>query len=91
MFDQRQGFLWFNNGADVAVFNAVKSHVWTLLVEMRAYNRLPARLSLGNLEAYCRMAVEMYGVLFREHVAPRDRIVGGGVDSVAIPWPGGAS
>lgn len=87
MFDQRGHFLWFNNGWRHDMFNVVKAHVWELLRTLRANGALPAQPSLENLEAYCRMAVQTYDVFMREHYVPQERYVGGGVDSVSIPWP----
>lgn len=87
MMVDRDHFLWFNNGYDLRIFNGIKAHMWHLLQGLRRDGVLPATPTLENWEAYCRMAVEMYGVFFREHYLPQARYVGGGVDSVTIPWP----
>lgn len=87
MLDERDHFLWFNNGYQYPAFNVLKAALWVALQVLRSQKVIPATPSLENWEAYCRMAVDMYGALFVHHSMPHERYVGGGVDSVAVPWP----
>jgi len=85
MLDERDHILWFNNGAMFPIFNILKGHLWSALSDLRRLTSQPA--SLDDLQAYCRMAVSLYGSWFEEHSLPHQRAVGGGVDAVSIPWP----
>lgn len=86
MLDQRDHSLWFNNGAGYPIFNVLKGYLWAGLSHLRKAGYLPAP-SLASWDAYCRMAVNLYGSWYEEHHLPQHRAVGGGFDSVSIPWP----
>lgn len=80
-------FLWFNNGANLTAFNIFKAAIWDALIAVEKAGYIPRLPGLDQRVAYCKMAVEVFGSFFTHHYLPEDRIVGGGVDSLDIPWP----
>jgi len=86
MDDQRR-YLWYNNGADLGAFNVFKEFIWQSLRTIQDSGFAPKFTGLGARAAFCMMAVEVFGSYFTHHFSPEDRVVGGGVNIAAVPWP----
>jgi hypothetical protein len=84
-------YLWFNNGAHFAAFNVFKEAIWRALHAVHGAGFGPTATGLGTRVAFCKMAVEVFGSYFTHHYDPDERVVGGGVDVVSIPWPEGSN
>ena len=86
MINERRYF-WFNNGANIGAFNVFKDFIWHALQIIQDAGFATKYKGLGARVAFCKMAVEVFGVYFTHHFFPEDRAVGGGVDVAFIPWP----
>lgn len=86
MIDECQYF-WFNNGYNFVAFNVFKDAIWQALHIIQNAGFGPKATGLGARVAFCKMAVEVFGSYFTHHYDPEDRLVGGGVDVVYVPWP----
>ena len=87
--EERDHFLWFNNGDKYAAFNVLKGALYAALayVHHNLESSAPTTRSLFDWQAYAKIAVELHGLYYR-HTLPGDqRYVGGGVDMCSIPWP----
>ena len=80
-------FTWFQNGANLGAFYIFTSFVWRSLHEIRDAGFAAHPEGLASRVAFCKMAVEVFGSYFTHHYLPADRVVGGGVDAVYLPWP----
>jgi hypothetical protein len=86
MVDERR-YLWFSNGANIGAFQVFRDFIWHALYSIQDAGFAPKIEGLAARVAFCKMAVEVFGSYFTHHYDPNERIVGGGVDVVSIPWP----
>jgi hypothetical protein len=86
MVNERR-YLWYNNGANLGAFIVFRDFVWQALHTIQDHGFAPQFTGLGARVAFCKMAVELFGSYFTHHFFPEDRVVGGGADVVAMPWP----
>ncbi len=85
--EQRDHFLWFNNGDRLRAFNTFKGALFAALsVVHDAYDPGAAR-TLFYWQAYAKMAIELHALYYKHTLLPNQRVVGGGVDMRSIPWP----
>lgn len=87
--EERDHFLWFNNGDRYPAFNIFKGALYAAFSIVRqAYgSSSKAPWTLFDWQAYAKMAVELHGLYYRHTLPPHQRVVGGGVDMCSIPWP----
>lgn len=80
---------WFHQGFDLGTFNLLEAFLKAGLKELYRTgpleNRSPQNLS--DWERQVRMSILMYGAYFQAYQKPYEQYVGGGVDTVSIPWP----
>lgn len=81
---------WFHQGLDLLTFNTLDS---VLTQTFGALSRIPGSKHqlpqrLDDWERYARMAVLTHGAFFQVFKGPGEQMVGGGVDSLSIAWPG---
>lgn len=86
MIDERR-YLWYSNGANLGAFLIFRDYIWHALYAVQDNGFGPPATGLGSRVAFCKMAVDAFGSYFTHHYYPEDRVVGGGVDAVYIPWP----
>ncbi len=87
---KKGGLIWFNNGCDYPVFNVLKETLWAALntIKQAGLGILPTTGDdLEDRVAYCKIAIELFGSFFANYYEPRDRSVGGGVDTEWVAWP----
>ncbi len=82
-----EGYQWYNNGANLAAFNTFKHVIWHSLRALQVEGFAPNSSGLNQRIAFCKMAVEVFSSFFTHYYPPEERAVGGGVDTVYIPWP----
>lgn len=80
-------YQWYNNGAKLGAFNTFKGVIWHSLRALQDAGFVPRPSALDQRIAFCKMAVEVFGSFFTHYYPPEERAVGGGVDTVYIPWP----
>lgn len=85
--DKGGEYHWYNNGANLAAFNTFKSVIWRSLRALQQAGFAPNSSGFDQRIAFCKMAVEVFGSFFTHYYPPEERIVGGGIDAVHIPWP----
>lgn len=83
---ERNNFIWFVNGARYDAFNVFKDTLLPAFKEVHRKLKKGSSFDLKNWEAYAKIAVDLYGSYFKYELPPSDRVVGGGVDTVTIPW-----
>jgi hypothetical protein len=79
---------WFHQGFDLGTFNTLEAFLraaFGFLVEHHPGHSFPK--TLEDWERHLRMAVLMYGAYFEAFKGPGEHYVGGGVDTVKLPWP----
>jgi hypothetical protein len=86
MVDQKR-YLWFANGAHLGAFLVFRDFIWHALHAIQDAGFAHKFVGLDARVAFCKMAVETFGSYFTHHYDPDERVVGGGVDAVFIPWP----
>ena len=81
--------VWFHQGADLHVFNAVdfilRQRLFRLLIEKHPKHRFPQ--TLDEWGQYLSMIILTYEAYFQSFYGPSEQYVGGGVDIVALTWP----
>jgi hypothetical protein len=82
----RKKYMWFNNGANIGAFNVFKGVIWQSLNAIEEAGFAKHFSGIDARIAFCKMAVEVFGIYFTHHYFPDERYVGGGVDVVFIEW-----
>jgi hypothetical protein len=81
--------LWFHQRYDLGTFNLLEAFLKDALKYL--YQRGPLNQqcpqSLLDWEKQVRVSTLMYGAYFQAYMDPDEQYVGGGVDTVSIPWP----
>ncbi len=78
---------WFHQGFGLAVFNTVTEAARQAFALLQASGHLVPPQCLEDWERHARMWVLTYGAYFEAFGAPGQRYVGGGADTLSIPWP----
>jgi hypothetical protein len=80
---------WFHQGIDLPTFNLLEAFLKAGLRELYRSGLLDLRgpQNLEDWERQVRMSVLMYGAYYQAYQKPYEQYVGGGVDTVSIPWP----
>ena len=79
--------LWFRQGFGLTVFNTVTEAVRLAFIVLQGSGSLGPPQTLEDWERHAKMWVLIYGAYFEAFGAPGQRYVGGGADSLSIPWP----
>ncbi len=80
---------WFHQGIDLAVFNTLSGGVRAAFRLLHDAGKLNAPETLEDWERHAKMWVLLYGAYFEAFGLPGQRYVGGGADTLSIPWPPG--
>lgn len=80
---------WFHQGIDLGIFNLFDAFLKAAIGYLHQAGSLkPERpQSLEDWERQMRMSILVYGAYFQAYQKPYEQYVGGGVDTVSIPWP----
>lgn len=80
---------WFHQGFDLGTFNLLESFLKTALKELHLNKPVNQRhpQTLLDWERQVRMSILTYGAYFQAYKEPYEQYVGGGADTVSIPWP----
>lgn len=80
----------FQQGNDLGSFGVVDRAARAAMDFIRAnhaYSRIPEPTTLQHWEAQVRFSILTYGAFFSAFYEPYEQFVGGGADTVSIPWP----
>jgi len=78
---------WFHQSFGLAVFNTVTEAARQAFAVLQESGHLTPPKNLHDWERYAKMWVLTYGAYFEAFGVPGQRYVGGGADSLSIPWP----
>jgi len=79
---------WFHQGIDLLTFNTIESFqkiAFKFLCESSAVHPFPK--TLLDWEKQVKMSILTYSAYFQAYKGPSEQFVGGGVDTVSLPWP----
>ncbi len=80
---------WFHQGFDLGTFNTLEAFLKAALRELHLSKVIDDQgpQMLLDWERQVRMSILMYGAFFQAYKNPYEQYVGGGVDTISIPWP----
>ena len=78
---------WFHQGFGLAVFNTVTEATRQAFALLQRSGHLTPPRSLEDWERHAKMWVLTYGAYFEAFGGPGQKYVGGGAESLSIPWP----
>lgn len=80
---------WFHQGFDLGTFNLLEAFLKAALRELQLNKLVDEHGPQTSLdwERRVRMSILMYGAYFQAYKEPHEQYVGGGADTVSIPWP----
>jgi hypothetical protein len=78
---------WFHQGFGLAVFNTVTEAARQAFAVLQTSGHLTPPANLADWERHAKMWVLIYGAYFEAFGLPGQRYVGGGADTLSIPWP----
>jgi len=80
---------WFHQGFDLGKFNLLEDFLKAALRELYSSGLFEQKYpqTLSEWEKQVRMSILMYGSYFQAYQKPHEQYVGGGVDTITIPWP----
>jgi len=84
---QRFQPFWFHQGFGLAVFNTVTEAARQAFALLQRSGHLLPPQTLEDWERHAKMWVLTYGAYFEAFGAPGQKYVGGGADTLSIPWP----
>lgn len=79
---------WIHQGQDLGTFNLLEAFLkaaFGLLCENHPSHTLPQNLS--DWERQVRMSILTYAAYFQAYKKTNEQLVGGGVDTIWMPWP----
>ncbi len=79
---------WIHQGQDLGTFNLLEAFLkdaFKLLCKTHPDHTLPQNLS--DWERQVRMSILTYAAYFQAYRETNEQLVGGGVDTICIPWP----
>ena len=85
--ENRDHFLWFNNGDMYPAFNIFKAAMYAALRIVKRDYAKTETWTLFDWQAWAKMCIELHGLYYRHNLPADKRVVGGGVDIGIIPWP----
>jgi len=79
---------WFHQGFDLGKFNLLEDFLKAALRELYSSGLFEQKYpqTLSEWEKQVRMSILMYGSYFQAYQKPHEQYVGGGVDTITIPW-----
>jgi len=80
---------WYHQGIDLGTFNLLEAFLKAALRELHLSKSIEQQgpQTLQDWERQVRMSILMYGAYFQAYKEPYEQDVGGGADTVSIPWP----
>lgn len=80
---------WFHQGVDLPTFNLLEAFLKASLKHLYKTGLFEHECpeTLSDWEKQVKMSVLMYGAYSQAYQKPYEQNVGGGVDTISIPWP----